>query len=160
MINTVVQLFWLRMKSKKLRQVKVKGNTMQINSVSNTNFGLTIHPSMQAILDKSEKEVAKQGRKELDLWRRNVKTLDKTAPDDYAIYVVSPYVVHSNDKSLLKPYSVWLQIPHGPTAVLCDIRKNGVIDINTLKDINKQIRDLKKEYDERNNSPRLDVLSW
>ena len=115
---------------------------MKINSVGRTNFGLTIHPSMKAILDKSKAEVAKQGRKEAELWRRNVKVLDKTAPDNYTLYI------DQSNTRLSKPYSVCLKMPNGSIFALKELRPDEILGRNAIKDINEQIRDRRKDYDD------------
>ena len=114
---------------------------MQVSSISSTSFGLKVDPSMKAILDKSEKVVAKQGKKELDLWRRNVKVLDKTAPDDYTLYVE-----HINNEGFLKFYNVRLQIDNIDTDIY-HIGEKGILDRNDIKDIKKRIINERKSLE-------------
>ena len=118
---------------------------MQINSISSTNFGLIVDPSINPILDKSKKEVAKQGKKELDLWRRNIKTLNTSAPDDYTLYAEDYSKI-----GLSKPYEIKLEIPNGCKFTLKKLGNDEILDRSAIKDIKKQIRDQKKHFDDPN----------
>ena len=114
---------------------------MQVSSIGNTNFGLTIHPSLQDILDRSKIEVAKQGRTELDMWRRNVKALTKIGPDDYTIFVEDRSDLQTSKSKYAKPYEVKIEYPLGLTAgPVYSFDKGDILDRTAIKEINNKIR--------------------
>ena len=116
---------------------------MHINSIKNVSFGLIINDDVNNLLARSEKEIAKLGSKEKSLWRRNVKTLPETAPDNYTLFTEDYRKLGEK-----QPLKIMLQIPNGCKFTLKELFNDEILNRSDIKYIKKQIRAQKKTYED------------
>ena len=59
---------------------------MNINSISNINFGVRYTPKMDELLKKSRAATEIKGKNELDEWDKIKKDIDNIAPNSFALF--------------------------------------------------------------------------